>query len=380
MGLRSASSPSPPPFLAGPTTATPKFPLIPGLPRPSPAMWDSILSAVRTRDDKYHITSPNCKFVPEPLVGRVVVALRADYRYGPTDPIQWPQITAAKWEYLSVIRRGMPSNDPRAVMWADPPERDFEVIQGCQFTSLGLFKKSSIHSLLAQARDIDVLIARRHGTPPAHLTWLAAALRQGCDRLARFPSTRRDACLQFRDIQRYWLMATAHMEYFDLMKKTSKSKHTSPRVRLDFMGAFTTHPHVVQNLYGAGIPVWFIRPDASVKGLHLSTTPAAQPSSLCTDYGPLGGHVLYAGLSGTQHLQTCAPGNPRYFDISHAPLIASYTVANYSTPPTDNRHAPPTASSPSSTRQSSRLHDPRMAIIYGEQPPVATPCEYCAFR
>ena len=153
MGLRSASSPSPPPFWASPTTATPKFPLIPGLPRPSPAMWDSILSAVRTRDDKYYITSPNCKFVTEPLVGRVVVALRADYRYGPTDPIQWPQITAAKWEYLSVIRRGMPSNDPRAVMWADPPERDFEVIQGCQFTSLGLFKKSSIHSLLAQARD-----------------------------------------------------------------------------------------------------------------------------------------------------------------------------------------------------------------------------------
>ena len=370
MGLRSASSPSPPPFWASPTTATPKFPLIPGLPRPSPAMWDSILSAVRTRDDKYYITSPNCKFVPEPLVGRVVVALRADYRYGPTDPIQWPQITAAKWEYLSVIRRRMPSNDPRAVMWADPPESDFEVIQGCQFTSLGLFKKSSIHSLLAQARDIDVLIARRHGTPPAHLTWLAAALRQGCDRLARFPSTRRDACLQFRDIQRYWIMATAFMEYHDLMDKASKSARSTPLpVCPDYMGAFTSKPQVVQNFYAAGIPVWFIRPDASVVGLHPALGNPVQPSNICTAYGSFGGHPLYSGLCGAQHLQTCAPGNPLYFDISDAPLIAGYTDANYSGPPADNRQARPDASTSPSSGQPSGSRDARLATFYGEQVP-----------
>ena len=343
-------------------------------------MWDSVLASARTADKKYFVTSPNCTFVPEALVGRVVVALRADYRYGPPDPIQWPQILSPGWDYLCAVRRRVDSSDRRAVMWTDPPADQFEVIGGCEFTSLGLFKKSSIAPLLTLARELDRTIDRREGSTAEHLQWLAAAVRQGCDRLSRFPSTLHDACLQYRDIQRYWLMATAHMEYFDLMKKTSKSKHTSPRVRLDFMGAFTTHPHIVQNLYGAGIPVWFIRPDASVKGLHLETTPAAQPSSLCTDYGPFGGHVLYVGLSGTQHLQTCAPGNPRYFDISHAPLLASYTVANYSTPPTDNRPAPPTASSSSSTGQSSRHHDPRMAIIYGEQPPVATPCEYRAFR
>ena len=251
-------------------------------------MWDSDLGAVWTPDNKYSITSPSCNFVPEAFVGRVVVALRADYRYGPPDPIQWPQILSPGWDYLCAVRRRVDSSDRRAVMWTDPPADQFEVIGGCEFTSLGLFKKSSIAPLLTLARELDRTIDRREGpdregSTAEHLQWLAGAVRQGCDRLSRFPSTLRDACLQYRDIQRYWLMATAHMEYFDLMKKTSKSKHTSPRVRLDFMGAFTTHPHVVQNLFAAGIPVRFIRSDASVQGLHLMTGEAVRPSSLCTD-------------------------------------------------------------------------------------------------
>ena len=68
-------------------------------------MWDSVLSALRSPDNRYYITSPNCTFVPEPLVGGVVVALRADYRYGSPDPIQWPQIVAQPpFEYLCTIR------------------------------------------------------------------------------------------------------------------------------------------------------------------------------------------------------------------------------------------------------------------------------------
>ena len=183
-------------------------------------MWDSDLGAVWTPDNKYSITSPSCNFVPEAFVGRVVVALRADYRYGPPDPIQWPQLLSPTWDYLCAIRRGVDSSDHRAVMWTNPPEDQFGVISGCEFTSLGVFKRG----------------------------------------------------------------AMAHIEYFDLIKKTLKSKHTSPiPVRLDFIGAFTTLPHVVQNLFAAGIPVRFIRSDASVQGLHLMTGEAVQLSSLCTD-------------------------------------------------------------------------------------------------
>ena len=141
--------------------------------------------------------------------------------------------------------------------------------------------------------------------------------------------------------------------------------------------------HVVQNLFAAGIPVWFIRPDASVRGFHLATKDAVKPSDLCTDYGSFGEHELYVGLSGTAHLPTCAPGTPRYFDISHAPLIASYTAANYSAPPpttttADNRPANPSASSISSTGQWSRVCG--VAMIYSEQAPLRRHCEYRCCR
>ena len=143
-------------------------------------MWDSVLSALRSPDNRYYITSPNCTFVPEPLVGGVIVALRADYRYGSPDPIQWPQIVAQPpFEYLCTIRRRVHSPDPQAVMCADPPDKEFEVISGCELTSLGLFRNSSLVTLLAQARDLDHTIERRDGTTPDHLQWLASAVRQG---------------------------------------------------------------------------------------------------------------------------------------------------------------------------------------------------------
>ena len=113
-----------------------------------PTMWDSVLASARTADKKYFVTSPNCTFVPEALVGRVVVALCADYRYGPPDPIQWPQILSPGWDYLCTVCQCVDSSDCCTVMWTNPTADQFEVISGCKFTSLGLFKKSSIVPLL----------------------------------------------------------------------------------------------------------------------------------------------------------------------------------------------------------------------------------------
>ena len=96
----------------------------------APRLWDSALAASRTADKKYYITSPNCDFIPEPLVGRVVVIMRDDYRYGPPDPIQWPQVMSANFEYLCAILRRVPDSDPRAPIWQDPREEDFKVIEG----------------------------------------------------------------------------------------------------------------------------------------------------------------------------------------------------------------------------------------------------------
>ena len=292
--------------------------------------WDSARAASRTSDRKYYITSPNCDFVPEPFVGRVVIAMRADYRYGPPDLILWPQVLLENFEYLSAIPRKVAASDPRAPIWSDPREDDFRVIQGCEFKTLGLFKSTSLQPFAKLVYELSQRIGGRPGPAPSRLKWLDAAMRQACDRLHRFPSTYRDACVQYRETQRYWLMATAFLEYDRIMASMSMSAARPPR--LDLMGAFTTHAHAVQQLFAAGIPVWFIRSDASVVGMHLNTCHLTPPSNIITTFGPGGGHELYTGLSGPRHLQCTACGGHNYIDVSHAPLLAVYEDAGYAPP------------------------------------------------
>ena len=314
--------------------------------------WDAALAASRTADRKYYITSPNCNYVPEPIVGRVVVAMQADYRYGPPDPIQWPQVLSERFEYLCAVPRRVPNTDPRTPIWADPQQADFKLIEGCEFKTLGLFTNESLKPLVHLVQDLVRRIARRSGPSSSRLRWLDAAMRQSCDRLHRFPSTYRDACVQWRETQRYWLMATAFMDYERIMAASSTS--VAAPVRKELMGAFTTHAHVVQKLFAAGIPVWFIRTDASVMGLHLSFDFLVSPSAICSAFGPGGGYELYSGLSGSRHIQATARGGHTYIDVSHAPLLAVYEDGGYAPPATQKCHEEHAQPAPSTSSSRSR--------------------------
>ena len=143
--------------------------------------WDYPLAASRTVDRKYYITSPNVDFIPEPLVGRVVVAMRADYRYGPPDPIQWPQVLSENYEYLCAIPRQVPPSDPRAPIWLDPQESEFELINGCEFKSLGRLRTPWLQPLSALVAELLRRIVRRRNELSGRLKWLDAAMRQACD-------------------------------------------------------------------------------------------------------------------------------------------------------------------------------------------------------
>ena len=51
-------------------------------------------------------------------------------------------------------------------------------------------------------------------------------MKQACDRLFRFPCTYRDACLQYHEAQRYWLMANAFCDFCDIIAASNDAnKH-----------------------------------------------------------------------------------------------------------------------------------------------------------
>lgn len=294
--------------------------------------WFDMRKCARFEQDvKYLVTTPNMDFIPEPFVGRVKVSMRRDHRYGPVDPIQWPQMCSRTFEYLCAVRRRVPASDRLASIWWDPQEVDFRIQEGAMFKTLGFFRPSAIRPLEHLVHELSSAIRQRPEPVDRRLQWLEAAMRHACERLRRFPCTYRDAVTQVRETQRYWLMSQAFVDYEDSVVPAQLSGPNP--VQPEFMGSFTTDPGIVQKLYAAGVPVWWIRSEISVQGLTLeNVTEFLSPTAICTQFGPAQGHVLYSGLSGPDHIAATARGGHTYEDVSTAPLLAVHEDAGYLPP------------------------------------------------
>ena len=290
--------------------------------------------AAPTSDPLWVVTSPNARFIPAPFVGQVQVVLRSDYRYGAQDPIQWPQLLVKDCEYLSVILRS--SNDQvTALIWWSPLDVDFDLLEGSVIKCLGLLRGDSVAPLFRLVEQMSSTISSHplNGNPT--LLCLEVAMRQACDRLRHFPCTWRDACLQVRQVQRYWLMAHAFLDYHAL---TSRPGHNKA-VQEQYMGAFSTDPSQVQILFSAGIPVWWLRVDATVladtrvRAVVLLT----EPTDICQEVA-LDAQVLYSGLVGHEHLICISRAGHTYQDLSRNVLLAVDKDHGYCSPLSQNKY------------------------------------------
>ncbi|KAI0693308.1 hypothetical protein C8T65DRAFT_585856 [Cerioporus squamosus] len=264
----------------------------------APLGWADALSAADIGDDKYVLSSPNMSYVPSPHVGIVEVSMRSDYRYGIPDPIQWPQ------------------------------DSDFVALEGSMFTCLGLLKPDAISALSTLVDDLSQSVSAC-GSGDSRLPWLDLAMRQTRDRLKSFPSTFRDAALQVRETQRYWLSTRACLDWVE--KHVDNFLDSPLPVDTGLMGAFSTDGGVVQNFHNAGIPVWFIRTDVSIlsdTSVRAIITPTP-PDHICVDNGPEGGHVVYRGVAGVAHLLQTMRFGHTYLDVSRTPLLVVDSVGGY---------------------------------------------------
>ncbi|KAI0739109.1 hypothetical protein C8Q80DRAFT_231036 [Daedaleopsis nitida] len=304
-----------------------------------PTDWHDALVLAHASDGLHVIASPNMKLVPSPPVGIVQVSLRADYRYGLVDPIQWPQLYCEEYGYLAAILRPIHSPDNRyAPLWWTPKEKHFQRSEGQIVTHLGLLSPAALHPLL---QLVDRLLLAATSKPDTgthrHLLELCTYLRHARDRLLYFPCDFNDASMQVREVQRYWLMARSYMDFHTMMANPSSSSDSGNQCNTTFMGAFTTNPRTVQNLFALGIPVWFIRVNLIPKTSHVrAVVGLTPPSKICTDYSSGGGTILYSGLSGSRHIPFTFRGGHTYRDIARAPQFA-FNVDNGPTSPASQK-------------------------------------------
>lgn len=288
-------------------------------------------------------------FVPEAFIGLIQVFLCGDGRYGAHDPIQWPQLHAPGFEYLCCVRRRMVHESMYSAIWQTPDEMvDFETVEGSAFRNLGLISRT-------WARDLDRLVEdllreaheyqrSRSAVPHEDLHTLCTNLCQARDRLLHYTATFRDLCLQLRATQRFWLLSRAFLDYSRAI--SSRPDPTRPAVNNRFMGAFTTDPQIVQTLLAAGIPVWHIRPDASIldeTNIGAVVLPT-KPTDIITEHWSSQNAPLYSGLVGAAHLRVVSRPMTMYTDFSSAPMLVRYDRETYAA------RAPTESSIPGPTR------------------------------
>ena len=293
-------------------------------------MWNEALVAAPTDDPLWVITSPNMDFVPAPSVGQIEVVLREDYRYGVADPTVWPQTFSPGFEYVAAIVRKSPDVPERfAALWSSPTRDDFTLIEGSVIKCLGLLHSRYLKPLFDLVDELCDLVVSHPMNSDPRLASLEIAMRHARDRLIHFPCTWRDVCIQVRECQRYWLMTRAFIDFYS----SYEAGGPSFPVNRNLIGAFTTDPVCVQKLYNAGIPVWWLRMDASLLAdtSVRAVVALSLPDDVCSRHA-LDAQLLYRGLAGQRHIQAMTRGGHTYQDITRNVLLAVETDRGYGSP------------------------------------------------
>ncbi|PIL23637.1 hypothetical protein GSI_14950 [Ganoderma sinense ZZ0214-1] len=269
-------------------------------------------------------------FVPTPNMGQVNVRLHEDMRYGLADPIVWPQKFTPEFEYLAAIVRHTPKMPARYnPMWWSPAPEDFVAVEGSIIKCLGRLHAQTLEPLFSLVNELSDSLPSHPMYDDRRLRWLDIAMRHARERLKHFPCTWRDVCLQVRQLQRYWLMTNAFIDFYAVWE----DRDVPRPVNRSLLGTFTTDPQDVQRLFNAGIPVWWLRMDASflndtrVRAVVVLTEPVVVNKKVAP-----GAEVLYRGLAGTNHLMATCRGGHTYQDISRSVLLAVDTDRGYQAP------------------------------------------------
>ncbi|KAI0713869.1 hypothetical protein C8Q76DRAFT_796790 [Earliella scabrosa] len=293
------------------------------------------------------VTSPNMNYIPQPYIGIVTMSLMKDARYGTLDPIQHPQIFSDGFEYLAAIYRRPPDNHPYYFMWSIPCQDDFAPIEGSVIKTLGYLKSSytsPLHDLVLTTSSQVAAFQSQPTFPPSSTTTLSRLerlMKRACDRLIHFAATLSDARMQCAELQRYWLMCHAFMTYARLVTiRTPPSLAQGQHVLSHLMGAFTTSPTVVQMLFDAGIPVWFMR-QANTIPSHARLLHEVVPHvsrAICNIPMDVSQAPIYMGIAGSHHLQVTCRSVQQYRELSHAPLFVMSPNEGYAAPRSQREH------------------------------------------
>ena len=362
--------------------------------RMTPSGSESWLTGVveaETEDGKWVAKALNTKFVPELILGRAEIAMRADGRFGAEDPLVWPQLISLERLHLVFIPQRPQEPHPAAVLWQVPDDENFiptnDDPQGGEYGRIAsevMMRLSRlVGTLCSQAasrleevyRTQEILARERDETQDAiHRTRLGTEL-QGWQRMAsevvtlqskvtialdvfQVPSTRRECAAQWGHLHRGYTELWAWLEWEKRSTWAAQRGPVDPcplHTGLEghgVMGGVTVDKHLAATLYAIGAPVWLLvrrvtlaDKDRLSTRVPFSPVPAV-PSVVITS-------VKATALVGRDHIAAIWDKSHAVLDVEHVPLPEGHTL------PEDKHDGParrPQARQPS--RQGGKAGEP----------------------
>ncbi|KAL0565908.1 hypothetical protein V5O48_016111 [Marasmius crinis-equi] len=212
------------------------------------------------------VTSPNSQVLYAPPLNNCRVRLRDDLHYGQDDPLFHPQPFHRPIAHLAVLP--LPSSDPGHPLytaWVRPTAQQFEertAVDICP--GMGRLSRSlywAFHSLAS-----DVLVKASRNSDDVYVKSLSMELSALLGRLESQWATKDVTFLRFAHAQRQYLELTARFSWVERFRNAymgmaiEKDGAQATGKAENVMGAFSDELDVVERLFRAGIPVWYVRP------------------------------------------------------------------------------------------------------------------------
>ena len=293
---------------------------------------------------QFVITSPNMMFVPEPHINTEELRAHADGHFGMADCFQWLQDYAKDFEYAVCVPRQEFHRAPDHFSWAwyTPTLEDFGTVLAAdrddvprklkQEQSLGLL------SLLNIAQGRYDTWKKIQGNKKDMVPRLLLTLRHSVYKLMQEPLPWHNIMALIAQAQRLFLDIITFLDYCKIVQPRITWPDVIPHpVCTAWMGCFTRDSRVCNELFCAGVPVWYIHSDFSITTTTIIEKPITYTFPdhiICVQFSvprkmvqPFA--LLYAGPGGkdrhtkTRYFYECTPFLATVTSISGSSQAAS---------------------------------------------------------
>jgi hypothetical protein len=219
------------------------------------------------------ITSPNCKYLFQPLINPRTVQLRSDYRFGADDPILYPQwLRTTLYHHMLILTK--PTEGLNSVLWWNGTASSFVQASEVMVGGVGFVQGAEMEALEKLMNTLTVTI--KSDLPPnfskldpkeqESLRLRCAQLEKSWYRLSTHPGDLEEKCLQVTEFQRLWLEVEAFHRFVTRVRTDLWTKTKPPSGTWKSIGAFTSSEKEAQDCFNAGVPIFLVRPKTKFRG------------------------------------------------------------------------------------------------------------------